>query len=142
MDAMSPEIAEMIKPSPPGQFYAPIAPDPEDCDTLIAKTSDVLKDDYDWTDEVRGLKPRTLLVFADADSVRPDHIVEFYGLLGGGLGDAGWDGSNQPTNQLAMLPGRTHYDILDSPLLAPVVSGSFSPPARRSRGRGSAARCG
>ena len=107
MDGMAPEVAEFIKPSPPGQFYAANAPDPEDWGTLIAKTSDALKDDYDWTDEVAGLKPRTLLVFADADSIRPDHIAEFYGLLGGGLRDAGWDGSDQPANQLAVLPGRT-----------------------------------
>ena len=82
----------------------------------------MLKHDYDWTAEVAGLQARTLLVFADADSIRPDHIVEFYGLLGGGLRDAGWDGSAQPTNQLAILPGQSHYDILASPLLVPVVS--------------------
>jgi pimeloyl-ACP methyl ester carboxylesterase len=123
MDAMSAEAAEFIKPSPPGQFYAVNAPDPGNWGTLIAKTADAIKLDYDWTDEVRGLAPRTLLVFADADSIRPDHIAEFYGLLGGGLADAGWDGSNQPANQLAILPGRSHYDLLESPLLAPVVSG-------------------
>ena len=123
MDGMTAEAAEFIKPSPPGQFYAANAPDPDGWDMLIAKTSDALKDDYDWSDEVRSLKPRTLLVFADADSIRPDHIAEFYGLLGGGLADAGWDGSNQPANQLATLPGRSHYDLLESPLLAPVVTG-------------------
>ena len=74
MDGMSAEAAEFIKPSPPGQFYAANAPDPDNWGTLIAKTSAALKDDYDWTEEVRGLKPRTLLVFADADSIRPDHI--------------------------------------------------------------------
>lgn len=123
MDAMTPEVAELIKPSPAGQFYAQHAPDPEHWGTLIAKTSDALKHDYDWTEEVRELKPRTQLIFADADSIRPDHIVEFYGLLGGGLRDAGWDGSAQPSNRLAILPGRSHYDILTSPLLAPVVDG-------------------
>jgi pimeloyl-ACP methyl ester carboxylesterase len=121
MDAMTPEVAEFIKPSPPGQFYAAHAPDPDNWTTLIAKTSAELKHDYDWTEEVRGLGARTLLVFADADSVRPDHISEFYGLLGGGLADAGWDGSNQPANQLAVLPGRSHYDLLESPLLARVI---------------------
>jgi pimeloyl-ACP methyl ester carboxylesterase len=122
MDGFTPDIAEMIKPSPAGQFYAQHAPDPDGWGTLIAKTSDALKHEYDWTDEVRGLKPRTQLIFADADSIRPDHIVEFYGLLGGGLRDAGWDGSAQPANQLAILPGRSHYDILSSPLLVPAVS--------------------
>jgi pimeloyl-ACP methyl ester carboxylesterase len=123
MDGMTPGIAEMLKPSPPGQFYAQHAPNPENWGTLIAKTSDALKHDYDWSDEVGGLQARTQLIFADADSVRPDHIVEFYGLLGGGLRDAGWDGSAQPSNRLAILPGHTHYDILTSPLLAPAVNG-------------------
>jgi hypothetical protein len=47
-------------------------------------------------------------------------ILEFYGLLGGGLGDPGWDGSH-PGNQLAVLPGTTHYDVLGSQLLVPSV---------------------
>ena len=123
MDAMNADVADMIKPSPAGQFYAQHAPDPDAWGTLIAKTSDALKVDYDWSAEVGELQARTLLVYADADSVRPDHIVEFYGLLGGGLRDAGWDGSAQPRNRLAILPGHTHYDILRSPLLAPAVNG-------------------
>lgn len=123
MDQMTPAIAEMLKHSPVYELYARIAPRPEDFDTMIAKTSDLLKVDYDWTAEVAELTTRTLLVFADADSVRPAHVYEFFGLLGGGLRDAGWDGSDQPSNRLAVLPGATHYDILASPLLAPVVLG-------------------
>ena len=107
MDAMTPEVAEIIKPSPPGQFYAANAPRPR------GLGHDDRQDQRRAQGRLRldrrgpRLKPRTLLVFADADSIRPDHIAEFYGLLGGGLADAGWDGSNQPANQLAMLPGRT-----------------------------------
>jgi hypothetical protein len=63
-----------------------------------------------------------MLVFADADSVRPAHIVEFYGLLGGGLRDANWDGSLRSSARLAVLPGTTHYDIYASPALAPAVT--------------------
>jgi len=43
-------------------------------------------------------------------------------LLHGGLKDAGWDGSGIPQSRLAILPGATHYDILASPLLPPVVT--------------------
>ena len=64
-----------------------------------------------------------MLVYADADSVRPAHIVESYGLLGGGLRDANWDGSLRPTARLAILPGTTHYDIYTSPALAPAAVG-------------------
>ena len=123
MDQMTPELAEMLKHSPVYELYARIAPRPEDFATMVAKTSELLKVDYDWTAEVAELAARTLLVFADADSVRPAHISAFFGLLGGGLRDAGWDGSDQPSNQLAVLPGATHYDLLNSPLLAPAVLG-------------------
>ena len=67
-----------------------------------------------------------MLVYADHDSVRPAHIVEFYGLLGGGLRDAGLGRVGAPAAQLAVLPGKTHYDVLDSPLLAPAVAGFLS----------------
>ena len=123
MDAMSAGAADMIKPSPIGQLYERIAPRPEDWTSLIAKTADLVKLDYDWSDEVRGLAAPTMLVYADADSVRPDHIVEFFALLGGGLRDAGWDGAHRPVARLAVLPGQTHYDVSTSPALAPAVIG-------------------
>ena len=44
------------------------------------------------------------------------------GLIGIGHRDAGYDGSAKPTNQLAVLPGATHYDILASPLFVPAVN--------------------
>lgn len=121
MDAMSAEAAEFMKQGPPYEVYSRVAPRPEDWTSLIAKTAEAIKVDYDWTDEVRAIEMPTLLVFADADSVRPAHIVEFYGLLGGGLRDAGWDYAHRPTNQLAILPGTTHYDLSTSPALVPTV---------------------
>jgi pimeloyl-ACP methyl ester carboxylesterase len=123
MDQMTPELAEVLEGSPVHELYSRIAPRPQDFATMVAKTSEALKVDFDWTAEVAELGNRTLLVFADADSVRPAHISEFFGLLGGGLRDAGWDGSDQPSNRLAVLPGTSHYNVLDSPLLAPAVLG-------------------
>ena len=32
----------------------------------------------------------TMIVFGDSDMFRPEHVVEFYKLLGGGQRDAGW----------------------------------------------------
>ena len=124
MDRFSPEMADMLAQSPALRaLRAPARRASEDWPVLIAKTSELLKDDYDWTADVERLEPPTMLVFADADSVRPAHIVEFYGLLGGGLRDANWDGSLRPTARLAILPGTTHYDIFASPALAPAVVG-------------------
>ena len=52
-----------------------------------------------------------MLVVGDADGLPPSHAVEFFNLLGGGLRDAGWDGSGVTRHRLAVLPGVTHYDI-------------------------------
>jgi len=49
--------------------------------------------DYDWSKEVAAIKASTMIVFADADAVRPAHVISSSGLLGGGQKDAGLDGS-------------------------------------------------
>ena len=40
---------------------------------------------YDWSEDVRRLKGPVLLVYGDADMIRPEHAVTFFHLLGGGL---------------------------------------------------------
>src|ERR1039458_7048294 len=62
-----------------------------------------------------------MLVYADADAVRPEHIVRFYQLLGGGLRDANWDGSAQSVNRLAILPYHTPSHCFASPDRATAV---------------------
>ena len=62
-----------------------------------------------------------MLVFADADSVPVTQIAEFFALFGGGLRDANWDGSQRPAARLAILPGRTHYDVTAAPELPALV---------------------
>jgi pimeloyl-ACP methyl ester carboxylesterase len=131
MDAMGPELAEMIKQAPVYEHYARVAPRPEDWTAHVAKTAELVKLDYDWSAEVAALTAPTMLVYADADSVRPDHIVEFYGLLGGGRRDAGVDGSGRPPGRLAILPGATHYDVVASPLLAASVVPFLDAPGPR-----------
>ena len=64
----------------------------------------------------------TMLVFADADAIRPEHIVRFSKRLDGGQRDAGLDGSGRPTARLALLPRTTHYDVLTFPGLATIVT--------------------
>ncbi|MEA2384964.1 MAG: hypothetical protein QOH72_4935 [Solirubrobacteraceae bacterium] len=128
MDQMSAAAAEPMRQSPLYEQYARLAPRVEDWPVLIGKISEALKDDYDWTADVGRITARTLLVFADADSIRPAHIAEFFALLGGGLRDAGWDNSARPSNQLAILPGRTHYDIYLAPALAPAVAQFLAAP--------------
>jgi len=118
MRQFTPEHGEAMKQSPMYETYRRIAPRPGDWPVLHAKMGDLLSADYDWSAEVAGITAPTMLVYADSDSIRPGHIVEFFALLGGGLRDAGWDGSGRPPGRLAILPGTTHYDIFTSPALA------------------------
>jgi pimeloyl-ACP methyl ester carboxylesterase len=118
---MSAEIAPMMHQSPAYRHYAATAPRPEDWALHVGRTAELLKVPFDWTDEVARIEAPTMLVFADADSVTPDHIVELFRLRGGGLRDAGWDGSARPVARLAVLPGQTHYDLIEAPGLVPAV---------------------
>ena len=80
-----------------------------------------MKIDYDWSAEIPGLSMPVMLVVGDADGLPPSHAVEFFGLLGGGMRDAGWDRSQMTRHRLAMLPGVTHYDINVVPALSAAV---------------------
>jgi pimeloyl-ACP methyl ester carboxylesterase len=113
--------AASMKQSALYRIYAGTAPRPEDWPVLLTKLRDMLKQEYDWSKEVAAIRAPTLLVFADADSVRPAHIVQFYELLGGGQRDGGWDGSGSSASRLAILPGLTHYNIISSPALVAAV---------------------
>jgi pimeloyl-ACP methyl ester carboxylesterase len=97
----------MLMQSPMYDLYAQVAPRVEDFAVLLDKTGELLRRDYDWSAEVPAITAPVMLVYGDADAVRPAHMVEFYGLLGGGLHDANWDGSARPVARLAVLPGRT-----------------------------------
>jgi pimeloyl-ACP methyl ester carboxylesterase len=112
MSALAPTIGEGMKRSPLSQVY-PNA----DWTLLFTKLGDLLKRDYNWSSDIAKINTPTLLIYADADAVTPSHIMEFYGLLGGGHKDAGLDGSGRSPNQLAILPGFTHYTLLSSPVL-------------------------
>lgn len=122
------EDAEMMKQSPMYESYAKIAPRPQDWPVLFAKLGEMLRRDYDWSEEVKKIDLPTMLVVGDSDSVRPDHAVEFYKLLGGGREDAGWDGSKMPKAKFAVLPGTTHYTIFMSDALVKVVVGFLDAP--------------
>jgi pimeloyl-ACP methyl ester carboxylesterase len=134
MDQMGSQLAEPLKQSPMYQVYAQVAPRVQDWPVLLDKTGDLLRQDFDWSADIAKITAPVMLVYGDADAIRPAHIVEFYGLLGGGLRDANWDGSARPVARLAVLPGHTHYDIFASPDLAAAVlpfldAPSLQPPA-------------
>jgi pimeloyl-ACP methyl ester carboxylesterase len=112
---------EMMRQSPMYAAYAAVAPDVDAFPVLMDRTGELLRQPYDWTEQVRGLAMPVQLVYADADGIPPAHAAEFFALLGGGLRDASWDGSLRPASRLAILPGRTHYDVAQAPGLAELV---------------------
>jgi pimeloyl-ACP methyl ester carboxylesterase len=115
--------AEFLKDTPMYELYQRVAPRPEDFPRLLDKMGAGMAQDFDFTQEVRGLQVPALLVAADADMAPPSHYAEAFGLLDGGHRDGGWTGEGRPKggHALAILPGLTHYNIVSSPLLAAVT---------------------
>jgi pimeloyl-ACP methyl ester carboxylesterase len=120
---VGPEAAEFMKETPMYELYNRVAPRPEDFPKLLGKMGASMAVDFDYMDEVRGLKVPTLFACADADMFPPSHAVEVFELLGGGQRDGGWMGEGRPAggHALAIVPGVTHYNIFASPVLAAAV---------------------
>lgn len=112
--------AEFMKETPMYELYQRVAPRPEDFPRLLDKIGAAMVKDFDYTEEVRGLQVPTLIMAADADMAPPSHFVEIFSLLDGGQRDGGWMGDGRPKggHALAILPGLTHYNLVDSPLFA------------------------
>jgi pimeloyl-ACP methyl ester carboxylesterase len=114
-------MAEAMKDTPMYQSYAAVAPDVAEFPRLLDNMGELMRTPFDWADDVRKLAMPVMLVYGDADMFRPDHIVAFYQLLGGGLRDAGWMREHMATNRLAILPDLTHYEIFMAPRLVDTV---------------------
>jgi pimeloyl-ACP methyl ester carboxylesterase len=111
---------EFMKETPMYELYQRVAPRPEDFPRLLDKMGEAMAQDFDFSDDVRGLQVPTLVMAADADMAPPSHYVEVFGLLDGGQRDGGWMGEGRPAggHALAILPGLTHYNLFASPLFA------------------------
>jgi pimeloyl-ACP methyl ester carboxylesterase len=66
----------------------------------------------DFSEEaIRGIQAPTLLMLGDSDLIRPEHALEMFRLLGGGVfGDTP---AGLPNSQLAILPGTSHVSIVE-----------------------------
>lgn len=127
MRGMSSGLSEGMMQSPMYATYAAEAPDVKNFPVLLDKVGDMMRAGFDYSQEVQQLKVPTMLVYADWDAVRISHAAKFFELLGGGLQDAGWDGSGMNQNRLAILPGLTHYNMV-SPQLAATALGFIDAP--------------
>jgi pimeloyl-ACP methyl ester carboxylesterase len=117
-DGVYPEVWEALATLPPEVFagspeeasYLRHAPNPEDFPTLIEKNQELEAQEFSWpAEEIAAIEAPTLLVYGDADIVRPEHAAELYRLLGGGVPG---DFVGLPADQLAILPGTTHVGVV------------------------------
>jgi pimeloyl-ACP methyl ester carboxylesterase len=116
LEANAAMLGDAVRASPLGQAWPEV-----DWTNLFRKVGDLAARPFDWSAEVAGIQARTLLVYADADAIRPEHMVAFWKALGGGLRDAGLDGSLRPANQLAIVPDTTHHTLPVDPRLPEIV---------------------
>jgi pimeloyl-ACP methyl ester carboxylesterase len=111
MEGLAEMKPEMMFGSPWHEEYMRIAPRPEDFATLFAKKTQMDRQVRDLPAEaIEAIEAPTLLIIGDSDIVRPEHAVEMFRLLGGGvMGDL----VGLPKSRLAVLPGTTHATLVD-----------------------------
>jgi len=114
-------MADVMKETPMYRSYVAVAPRPQDFPRLLDRMGEMMRAPYDWSEDVKKLKGPVMLVYGDADMIRPEHMVQFYKLLGGGQRDAGWQREHMSRNRLAVLPNVTHYEMSMAPALVPTV---------------------
>ena len=115
--ALGAAMAEQMKETPIYKSYVAIAPHPEEFPKLLDQMGTYMRKPYDWSADVKKLTMPVMLIYGDSDMFRPEHIVKFYQLLGGGLKDAGWQREHMSQNRLAILPNITHYEMGLAPQL-------------------------
>jgi pimeloyl-ACP methyl ester carboxylesterase len=122
MASMNEDVAAQMEATPMHEAYAAVAPNPDDWAKLVTSVSRLLTSPetaYDWTAGVESLTMPVMLIVGDADSLVPEHLLEFFRLIGGWVvGDV----APKPAAQLQILPGTSHLEVyLRSDLLLATV---------------------
>jgi pimeloyl-ACP methyl ester carboxylesterase len=101
---------EALAGTPFEEAYAREAPRPEDWPRMVAKVKVLNSQLPEWPAElIRSIKAPTMVIIGDSDIIRPEHAVEVFRLLGGGvIGDL----AGLPRSRLAVLPGTTHITLV------------------------------
>jgi len=119
LQGFHPGIAEGIRKLKPQDFagspwieaYKKVAPNPNGWPGLLARVQQQVRAFKGFSPKaIQSMKAPTLIMIGDSDVVRPEHAVQMFRLLGGGV--AG-DIAGLPRSQLAILPGTTHVTIVD-----------------------------
>jgi len=107
IETLSPELFEG---SPWLDDYQKAAPNPDHFPVLVEKIKQLDLSTQDWPAEsIQRIDAPTLVIIGDSDGTRPEHAVEMFRLLGGGVfGDI----AGLPKSQLAILPGTSHLGML------------------------------
>jgi pimeloyl-ACP methyl ester carboxylesterase len=122
MEGLGEMKPEMMFGSPWHTEYLRIAPNPEGFAALFAKKTQMDRGIQNIPAEtIQAITAPTLLIIGDSDLVRPEHAVEMFRLLGGGVfGDTP---AGLPNSQLAILPGASHVTIVfRADLLIPIIT--------------------
>jgi pimeloyl-ACP methyl ester carboxylesterase len=110
LEGMASIEPEMLAGSPFAEAYTEVAPNPDDFPVLLEKIIQFSQSGESWSDEdVQKIKAPALLMAGDSDIVHPEHMVQIFRLLGGGVpGDV----VGLPASRLAILPGTTHITLV------------------------------
>jgi pimeloyl-ACP methyl ester carboxylesterase len=127
MAHISAAMAEDMMNTPTGKF-SEHWPEPQRFPQFLDKMGTMMGASYDWSAAVKQLPMPVLLVFADNDSVSQTHIAEFFALLGGGVKEPGWQNTQLPQARLAIVPGYSHYNLVNAPELAPLIAKYLADP--------------
>ena len=117
-DGWYPEVQKTVATITPDVFngtptrdgYDKVAPDPSGFAGLVERIKTAMVKAYAWPEaSIRAIASPTLIIIGDSDGVRPEHAVEMFRLLGGGVfGDI----AGMPKSRLAVLPGTNHFAIM------------------------------
>lgn len=123
MSQVGAAMAENMMKTPTGKFSQQW-PEPQRFPQFLDKFGKMMSEDYDWSTDIAKLPMPVLLVFADNDSVSQKQIAEFFALLGGGIKEPGWQNTQLSKSRLAIVPGYSHYNLINSPEV-PEIIGKF-----------------
>jgi pimeloyl-ACP methyl ester carboxylesterase len=121
LDAAYSEVLAGISQITPAVFdntpirreYDRLAPRPQDFPILVEKLKALDAAPFDWSDKMRGLAHKTMIVMGDYDIIAPEHAVEMFRMRGGepALAAQGFL-MKPPPARLLVLPGTSHIGVM------------------------------
>ena len=127
MGAVNARMTEQMKGAPIFKNYG----HPDQLPLFLDRMGELLRKDYDWEAEARALPMPVLLVYADHDSIPLDHIADFFALYGGGDQDPGFPKTKYARARLAIIPGYSHYNLVQGPAVARVIEAHLTEPTSK-----------